>query len=330
MTNDNIDVGSVMEFEIEETGVADWIPTQFLYLSQEAHKIVEVSLYVDFETKTLKVCQSLDLSERIKVNNGAALVFNLPIDTDFREFKDYYNKSIRPDVLYLAEHKNVTRDIYGNVECNWILSAQEKNQLSQLTQLLEETEEKTDEEFCEETDEEIRVNYMAYYGLTEFDIEYNRITNSQIKWEWINEHRFQEIESIKRNIEKYEISHELEGFESVKRRISENIIRTPKHDFLIFETLEEMYEYPAFSCIVGYWYENMQKALSDCGIDIMTVDLENTEALKEVVEALTYSQDDDFAVLENTPEDIIAIIEEAREKLAEKLAEEEYNSAQNY
>jgi len=95
------------EFGLINKNVDDWTATQFWEadpMNNNGHSLCRICLYVDWESKEVKIETVMDTnSTPSKIWHGLASRYNLPEDTDFTRFKEFYDDEIKPIIQKAGE-----------------------------------------------------------------------------------------------------------------------------------------------------------------------------------------------------------------------------------
>jgi len=93
-------------FELTNKNVDEWTATQFWEADpmQNGQSLCSICLYVDWELKEVEVETVMNTnSTPERIWHGLASRYNLPEDTDFTRFAEFYNEEIRPILQKASE-----------------------------------------------------------------------------------------------------------------------------------------------------------------------------------------------------------------------------------
>lgn len=94
------------EFELTNKNVDEWTATQFWEADpmQNEQSLSRICLYVDWESKEVEVETVMNTNSTPgRIWHGLASRYDLPEDTDFTRFAEFYNEEIKPILLKASE-----------------------------------------------------------------------------------------------------------------------------------------------------------------------------------------------------------------------------------
>ena len=94
------------EFELTNKNVDEWTATQFWEADpmQNGQSLSRICLYVDWESKEVEVETVMNTNSTPgRIWHGLASRYDLPEDTDFTRFAEFYNEQIKPILQKASE-----------------------------------------------------------------------------------------------------------------------------------------------------------------------------------------------------------------------------------
>ena len=101
------------EFELTNKNVDEWTATQFWEADpmQNGQSLSRICLYVDWESKEVEVETVMNTNSTPgRIWHGLASRYDLPEDTDFTRFAEFYNEQIKPILQKASEGFEVEWD----------------------------------------------------------------------------------------------------------------------------------------------------------------------------------------------------------------------------